>query len=73
MPLDGIFNCQSLEIAFPLPIPSRRIIHTKKKKEKEKFNSTEWKVSVAYEFPWKGNFRYRKLENFRPRKVSFAR
>ena len=36
MPLDGIFNCQSLEIAFPLPIPSRRIIHTKKKKKKKK-------------------------------------
>ena len=55
---------------FPLVV---LYIQKKKKKKKEKFNSTEWKVSVAYEFPWKGNFRYRKLENFRPRKVSFGR
>lgn len=48
MLLGGIFNCQSLEIAFS-SAPLVVLYIQKKKKKKEKFNSTEWKVSVAYE------------------------
>lgn len=33
---------------FP-PLLSSYYIYKKRKKKKEKFNSTEWKVSVAYE------------------------